>query len=109
MKTFTSAVFGIALAAAASTGTAGTVDIDQLASCKDALAGVYDDDYHFRLKSVNGGRIKKMLIKVIPPEGRGSTVRCWRDGAGTLRLTDRDGVALIEADYDPTDKVSLLD
>ena len=94
---------GVIVAMSALQVSAGSVDREQLAQCKTALSGIYGDGYHFRLKSVRGGRNQKLIIKAIPAEGRGANVTCWRDAAGELRLTDRDGVALTTPPYETTD------
>lgn len=107
MKSYMTRVLGVIVAMGALQVSAGNLDRAQLADCKTALSGIYGDEYQFRLKSVRGGRHQKLMIKTIPAEGRGATVTCWRDAAGELRLTDRDGVALVPS-YETTDKVSQV-
>jgi hypothetical protein len=108
MKTLTTLTLGLIMSTAALPTLAAKMDADQLAQCKSELGAIYGDDARFRLKSING-RQNKMRIKAIPVDGKSLIVTCWKDSSGRLQLVDREGVALVNPSYDPTDKVTVND
>lgn len=88
---------------------AGSKEQQQLAQCKEQLAGIYGEDARLRLKSMQSGKVRKMRIQAIPAGGESNLVVCWVDSEQRVHLEDRDGVALNLPAYDSSDKVSLSD
>ncbi|MFT5482888.1 MAG: hypothetical protein ACI9GW_001543 [Halieaceae bacterium] len=105
MKTLTAMTLGLVMSTTALPTLAAQLDPEQLSQCKSELGAIYGDDARFKLKSING-RKNKMRIKTIPVDGESLTVTCWKDSSGTIQLIDREGVALVNPSYDPTDKIS---
>ncbi len=67
---------------------------EQLAQCKAALASVYGDDTRVKLRSISRGRDAKMRLKVVPADADSVVANCWISADGTVRLEDRDGMAI---------------
>ena len=66
----------------------------QLAQCKAALASVYGEDARVKLRSISRGREGKMRLKVVPAAADSLVANCWIGADGTVRLEDRDGMAI---------------
>ncbi len=87
---------------------AGSAQQEQLTQCKAELAAIYGEDAGMRLKSIRSGKSLKMRIQVRPVDGDSVNVNCALDAQGQVLLSDGDGVALIQPEYDSSDKLTVV-
>lgn len=104
MKKMTAMTLGLVISTVAMPALATKAQREQLTQCKSELRAIYGKGSHLKLSSItNRG---KMRIKTLPEGGESMSVMCWKDKSGTLQLTDRKGVALIDTDRNAISRVT---
>lgn len=106
MKALTTMALGLIMSTIAVPALATSADRQQLADCKSELRAIYGEDTGLRLKSISKAK-KRMRIWTVPVDGEGLSVDCRKDASGTLQLTDRQGVVLVNPNHDSINKVSV--
>jgi hypothetical protein len=88
---------GVVLATGAVSAWAGKEDRQQLAECKAEIVEHFGEGTRTRLRSIQRGRDgTAMRILVRPADGENEVVVCTEEGDGRYRLTDREGIALVQ-------------
>jgi hypothetical protein len=97
-KTLLASTLGLILATGTAAALADRQDRENLSQCKAGITALYGDNTRTRLRSIKRGAADtEMRIMVTPRAAGNQVVICSVDRNGSVRLADRDGIALLTA------------